>query len=137
MTKKADATQSPSRRNFTKSVAAALVVTPIAASLSSCDSSPTGPPPGDSIPPIIITDGSFLIETDEELESDGSGSMGPNGNPRKKYRRKNGSDKHIRCVTIKKKGKIVFCKTFDEKDCSIEIYWDTNCKEGDTNCGAA
>ena len=77
------------------------------------------------IPPVIITDGSFIIETDEELDD-----AGPGSDPKrpKKYKHRNGGGgKHIRCVTIKNK-RTGFCRTYTFRpgDCIIEIDWDAD-----------
>lgn len=168
MKKKSAAPEKSSRRAFAKSVATALVVSPLA--FSRCDDNSTNtsnnasnnsnsssrtttsqaspsPLPSEGVaatpdsesnpPPIIVTGGSFHIESDEDLEFEGMGGTGPGGRARKKYKRKQPPatpDVFISCVVVRKNkgGPVLFCERFDPRDCYIEIYWNEDtCKRSD------
>lgn len=127
MKKDSEANDQPSRRRFTKSIAAAFVSAPLASSLS-CGSKSTEPNTlRGAEPPVIITDGSFVIEIDEELERAGEGGIGPDGKNRRRYKRREdgGDEKHISCIVVRRKsdGRALFCQTFKKGECEIEIHW--------------
>ncbi len=136
MKKRPEGEETTSRRMFAKSIAASLVTAPLASSLS-CENKQDIVPDHfrHDPPPIIIMDGSFILNIDEDLEFEGEiGEDHPGGGGKKlkQYKRKQGGD--IACVIVRKKknGPILFCREFDKKDCRIEIYFDTkNCKKAD------
>ncbi len=69
-------------------------------------------------PPVIVGDGSIIIEIDQPLETDGSG---PAKRPHKYKRKKGNEDVHIRRVVIPSKG---FDQNFSDGECQIEIYYE-------------
>lgn len=92
MVEKDDSVEKTSRRDFTKTIAAALVAAPVVASMAargdskpsdgapSPQPSPTTKAEGDAGdrshgPPIIIDDGSLVIDLPDELHNDTSGTI--------------------------------------------------------------
>lgn len=71
-------------------------------------------------PPVIVCDGSLIVETDEPLETDGAG---PPKRPHK-YKRKNGNTVNIRRVVVKRGGTSVFDANFAAKECTVEFFYE-------------
>lgn len=75
-------------------------------------------------PPVLITDGSLEIETDEPLLAAGSGSHP--SRPHKRRHSNTGGGNHIRCVIIERNGVEVFRDVFVPRTCRIKIFFDTH-----------
>lgn len=137
MEESSDITGKRSRRAFAKSVAAAFVVAPLG--LAGCDNDAGNPPHNSdelpdqaSSPPVIITDGSLIIETEESLRESRDKPRHPRR--KKKYELEGAKDKKIRCLTIKKNGSVVWCGSFSEAEkCEISIYFD-DCAKLSVDC---
>lgn len=138
MEESSDITDKRSRRAFAKSVAAAFVVAPFA--LTGCDGDNAVAPPHNSdefrdqasSPPVIITDGSLIIETEEPLLP--SRDKPRNPKRKNKYELEGAKGKKIRCLTIKKDGKVIWCGSFAEaENCEISIYFD-DCDKSNIAC---
>lgn len=69
--------------------------------------------------PITIRDGSFEIETDEELERQ-TGHQ--NTHRPHKYKHRNGT-KHIRRVVVKRGSTVLLDEDFAPRECVIDIEW--------------
>jgi hypothetical protein len=81
--------------------------------------------PADS--PIVIFDGSFVIEADDEIIYDSAKEDKEKKKKRHKYklnRKDDDDDKHIKRVVIERNGKVVYDEAFKERTCRIEIYWE-------------
>jgi hypothetical protein len=75
--------------------------------------------------PIVIIDGSLVIEADDEVAFDSTRQLEKSAAKRYKYKlKREKDDKHIRRVVIEREGKVIYDDVFKDKTCRIEIYWD-------------
>lgn len=72
-------------------------------------------------PPVVVSDGSLIVEMDEPLELDGAG---PKQRPHKYKRKKGGTDVNIRRVIVKRGSTTVFDSDFAAKECRLEIFYE-------------
>lgn len=77
-------------------------------------------------PPVLIKDGSLIIETDEPIDLDANTvkECDPARLPDRpyKYKRRN-SGKNIGRVIVRQGEKVVCDEFFQPRECTIEIFW--------------